>query len=81
MYPATKHENLSFFIKSLKMRRSHEAREVQKVWTPNDCNNDDQIEFYCHGGIPVFNEWTSENAKQVSGHDEDRPLHHRLFAF
>jgi hypothetical protein len=47
------------------MKRSHDARDIQKLWSPNDCNNDANIEFYCHGRLPVFNEWTTENTKKV----------------
>jgi hypothetical protein len=47
------------------MRRSHDARDIKKVWTANDCDYDENIEFYCDGRLPVFNEWISENAKQV----------------
>lgn len=65
LYHSSKTENLSTFIKSLKMKRSHDAREVQKIWTSNDCNNDPTIEFYCNGRLPVFNQWNSENSKQV----------------
>jgi hypothetical protein len=65
LYPSSKTENLSIFIKSLKMRRSHDARDIKKVWTANDCDYDENIEFYCDGRLPVFNEWISENAKQV----------------
>jgi hypothetical protein len=65
LYHSAKTENLSTFIKSLKMKRSHDARDVQKVWSANDCNNDPDIEFYCNGRLPVFNEWNTENTKQV----------------
>ena len=65
LYHPSKTENLSTFIKSLKMKRSHDARDIQKVWSSVDCNNDSNIEFYCNGRLPVFNEWISENAKQV----------------
>ncbi|UJR20979.1 hypothetical protein I4U23_024085 [Adineta vaga] len=64
LYNSSKAENLSTFIKSLKMKRSHDARDVQKKWSSLDCNNDPQIEFYCNDRLPVFNEWISENAKQ-----------------
>ncbi|CAF2410229.1 unnamed protein product [Rotaria sp. Silwood2] len=64
LYHSSKAENLSTFIKSLKMKRSHDARDIQKNWSPIDCNNDPNIEFYCNGRLPVFNEWASENAKQ-----------------
>jgi len=47
------------------MKRSHDARDIQKTWSSIDCNNDSNIEFYCNGRLPVFNEWISENAKQV----------------
>lgn len=65
LYHSSKTENLSTFIKSLKMKRSHDARDIQKKWSSIDCNNDSNIEFYCNGRLPVFNEWISENAKQV----------------
>ena len=65
LYPGSKTENLSPFIKSLKMKRNQDARDVQKVWSSKDCNEDPNIEFYCGGRLPVFNEWTSDNAKQV----------------
>ncbi|CAF1023231.1 unnamed protein product [Adineta ricciae] len=64
LYNAAKSEHLSAFLKSLKMKRSHDARDVQKKWLSSDCNNDSNIEFYCNGRLPVFNEWISENAKQ-----------------
>ncbi len=48
------------------MKRSYDARDVQKIWSSNDCNNDPNIEFYCNGRLPVFNEWISENSKQVN---------------
>lgn len=69
LYPSSKNEHLSAFIKSLKMKRSHEARDARKVWTSSDCKDDKNIEFYCHGRLPVFNEWISENAKEVSGNE------------
>ena len=47
------------------MKRSYLARDIQKIWSLTDCNNDLNIAFYCHGRLPVFNEWISENAKQV----------------
>jgi hypothetical protein len=53
------------FIKSLKMKRSQYARDVQKSWSPEDCLHDANIEFFCNGRLPVFNEWDSEIAKQV----------------
>ena len=65
LYNSAKSEHLSAFLKSLKMKRSHDARDVQKKWLSSDCNNDPNIEFYCNGRLPVFNEWISENAKQV----------------
>ena len=65
LYNSAKSENLSTFIKSLKMKRSHDARDVQKVWSANDCNEDLTIEFFCNGRLPVFNEWNTENTKQV----------------
>ncbi len=65
LYNSAKTENLSTFIKSLKMKRSHDARDVQKIWSSNDCNDDSTIEFYCHGRLPVFNEWNTENTKKV----------------
>jgi len=64
LYQSTKTEHLSAFIKSLKMKRSHEARDARKLWSSDDSNADKNIEFYCHGRLPVFNEWTSENAKE-----------------
>ncbi|CAF1055971.1 unnamed protein product [Rotaria sordida] len=64
LYHSSKAENLSTFIKSLKMKRSHEARDIQKIWSSIDCNCDPNIEFYCNDRLPVFNEWNSENAKQ-----------------
>ncbi|CAF1340535.1 unnamed protein product [Adineta steineri] len=64
LYHSTKTEKLSTFIKSLKMKRSHDNRDVKKIWSSNDCNNDANIEFYCNGRLPVFNEWITENAKQ-----------------
>ncbi|CAF3492184.1 unnamed protein product [Rotaria socialis] len=65
LYNSSRAENLSTFIKTLKMKRSHDARDIQKVWSSIDSNNDPNIEFYCNGRLPVFNEWTSENANQV----------------
>jgi ERCC4-type nuclease len=65
LYHSSKTENLSTFIKSLKMKRSHDARDVQKIWSSNDCNDDSTIEFYCNGRLPVFNEWNTENTKKV----------------
>jgi hypothetical protein len=47
------------------MKRSHDARDVQKIWSSNDCNDDSTIEFYCNGRLPVFNEWNTENTKKV----------------
>ena len=64
-YPSTKVDHLSMFIKSLKMKRSQYARDVQKSWKAEDCLHDPNIEFFCNGRLPVFNEWDSENAKQV----------------
>jgi hypothetical protein len=66
LYHSSKTENLSTFIKSLKMKRSYDARDIQKIWSSNDTNNDPNIEFYCNGRLPVFNEWISENAKRVN---------------
>ena len=65
LYQSAKSEHLSTFIKSLKMKRSHDARDVQKNWSSNDCNDDLTIEFYCNGRLPVFNEWNTENTKKV----------------
>ena len=64
-YPSTKVDHLSMFIKSLKMKRSQYARDVQKSWSLEDSLHDPNIEFFCNGRLPVFNEWDSENAKQV----------------
>ncbi len=47
------------------MKRSYDKRDIQKIWSTMDCNFDSNIEFYCHGRLPVFNEWNSENAKRV----------------
>ncbi len=66
LQPSSKND-ISTFIKTLKMRRSLDARDVKKKWTSDDCNHDPNIEFYCDGRLPVFNEWTSENAKMVRG--------------
>ncbi len=74
LYQSSKAENLSTFIKSLKMRRVHDARDIQKVWSPSDCNNDPNIEFYCHGRLPVFNEWNTENTKKVRRMTSERFL-------
>ncbi|CAF1686728.1 unnamed protein product, partial [Adineta ricciae] len=60
---SSRNENLSIFIKSLKMKRLYEIRDVQKTWSAIDCDYDSNIEFYCNGRLPVFNEWHSENAK------------------
>ncbi|CAF1270697.1 unnamed protein product [Adineta steineri] len=60
----SKNENYSIFIKSLKIKRIHDIRNTQKIWSSIDCNYDSNIEFYCNGRLPVFNEWTSENAKR-----------------
>ena len=65
LYPSTKSENLSTFIKSLKMKRLCDARDVQKIWSPTDCHNDPDVEFYCNGRLPVFSRWDTENTKQV----------------
>ncbi|CAF2649276.1 unnamed protein product [Rotaria sp. Silwood2] len=63
-YQSLRNENLSMFIKTLKMNRLHDIRDVQKIWSSIDCNHDPNIEFYCNGRLPVFNEWISENAKR-----------------
>ncbi|CAF3441956.1 unnamed protein product [Rotaria socialis] len=63
LYPSLKNENLSVFIKSLKVKRSADMRHVKQNWSSIDCNYDSNIQFYCDGRLPVFNEWTSENAK------------------
>jgi len=81
LYHSAKTENLSTFIKSLKMKRSHDARDVQKVWSANDCNNDPDIEFYCNGHLPVFNEWNTENTKQVIRMTEKENLLFFIFLF
>ena len=47
------------------MKRLYEIRDTQKTWSAIDCDYDSNIEFYCHGRLPVFNEWHSENAKCV----------------
>ena len=65
LYNSSRNENISIYIKSLKMKRSYDKRDVQKIWSTMDCNFDSNIEFYCHGRLPVFNEWNSENAKHV----------------
>ena len=65
LYNSAKSEHLSAFIKSLKMRRAHDSREIKKVWSTSDCNDDPDIEFYCHGRLPVFNRWNTDNTKQV----------------
>ena len=48
------------------MKRSYDARDVQKNWLAIDSNNDPNIEFYCNGRLPVFNEWNTQNTKQVN---------------
>ncbi len=65
LYHSSRTENLSTFIKSLKMKRLSDKREIQKIWSTFDCNFDPNIEFYCNGRLPVFNEWISQNAKYV----------------
>jgi hypothetical protein len=70
LHPSSKTENLSIFIKSLKMKRSFDIDDIQKTWSATDCNYDSKIEFYCNGRLPVFNEWISENAKCVSRQEE-----------
>ncbi len=47
------------------MKRFYDKRDIQKIWSTIDCNFDSNIEFYCDGRLPVFNEWISPNAKQV----------------
>jgi len=64
LYPSTKAENLSMFIKTLKTKRLADSREVQKVWSADDCEQDSTIEFFCNGRLPVFNQWQTENAKK-----------------
>ncbi|CAF1263352.1 unnamed protein product [Rotaria sordida] len=63
-YPSSRTENLSMFIKALKTKRLHDIRDVPKIWSSINCNHDPNIEFYCNGRLPVFNEWISENAKR-----------------
>jgi hypothetical protein len=65
LYHTTRNENLSVFIKSLKMKRLNDKGIIQKIWSTIDCNFDPHIEFFCNGRLPVFNEWTSPNAKEV----------------
>jgi hypothetical protein len=79
LYHPSKTENLSTFIKSLKMKRSYDSRDIQKIWSTNDSNNDPNIEFYCNGRLPVFNEWTSENAKQVN--EKEKKIIYNCFLF
>lgn len=40
-----------------------DQHNIQRIWSTIDCNFDPHIEFYCHGRLPVFNEWTSSSAK------------------
>lgn len=47
------------------MKRAYDKREIQNIWSKIDCNFDSNIEFYCQGRLPVFNEWNSQNAKHV----------------
>lgn len=63
--PLSRHENISVLVKTLKLKRSLDTHDVKQAWTSMDCNYDPNIEFYCNGRLPVFNEWTSENAKKV----------------
>lgn len=79
LYPSAKTENLSTFIKSLKMRRSHDARDMKKIWSEDDCNTDPDIEFYCDGRLPVFNRWDTDNTKQVSNEIGLKNLHRIFF--
>lgn len=65
LYHSSRSDCLSIFIKSLKMKRLYDIRDVQKTWSSIDCNYDSSIEFYCNGRLPVFNQWKSENAKCV----------------
>jgi hypothetical protein len=65
LYHSSQNENLPIFIKSLKMKRAYDKRDIQKIWSTIDCDFDPNIEFYCNGRLPVFNEWTSSNAKHV----------------
>jgi hypothetical protein len=80
LYHSARNENLSTFIKSLKMKRSHDTRDTQKYWSSADCNYDSNVEFYCNGRLPVFNEWTTENAKLVR-RKEGNQNHSLLFFF
>jgi len=65
LYHSSQNENLPIFIKSLKMKRACDKHDIQKIWSTIDCDFDPNIEFYCNGRLPVFNEWTSPNAKHV----------------
>lgn len=63
LYPSTKAENLSMFIKTLKTKRLMDSRDVQRLWSADDCEHDSNIEFFCNGRLPVFNEWNTESTK------------------
>lgn len=65
LYSSFRNENLSMFIKTLKKYRMIDQHNIQRIWSTIDCNFDPHIEFYCHGRLPVFNEWTSSSAKDV----------------
>lgn len=62
---SSRHDHLSKFIKTLKKNRIVDQHNVQQIWSTIDCNFDPNIEFYCHGRLPVFNEWISSVAKDV----------------
>jgi len=47
------------------MKRILDKCDIQKIWSTIDCDFDPNIEFYCNGRLPVFNEWTTPNAKHV----------------
>lgn len=66
MSPTKDDETLSEFLRNLKIKRADDAAQVQIFWSSIDCNDDPNIEFYCNGRLPVFNEWNSTNAKRVS---------------
>ena len=65
LYHSKRNEHLPIFLKNLKMRRFNDKDDIQRVWSTIDCNFDRNIEFYCNGRLPVFNEWTSPSAKDV----------------
>lgn len=62
---SSRNDHLSKFIKTMKKNRIVEQHNVQQIWSTIDCNFDPNIEFYCHGRLPVFNEWISSVAKDV----------------